>query len=112
MNDDRPAEDSPPPPVAPAAGATPIFKYEFYALMRNGSVLQSPFHVISAHAIDAPEVKGLREQVYRDLIAKHGIGSIPRPTHYSAVELRELPKDAGVADTSNINVPQNGRTEG
>ncbi len=85
----------------PVSDSETVKLYTYWAAGEHGVYVQLPIQAFGPEPPTAEMIEGL----YQQLVAAKGIG-VPRPTHYTEVELHELPK--GVAKRPMIIVPQNG----
>ena len=81
---------------APVTPTPTIYRYEFFARVEGGINPTAMIAVISPLAADSPELRGLVDQLYTQLVRQHGIG-IPRPAYYTATEMHPLASAAAPA---------------
>lgn len=84
----------------------PIKHYTYFAQNAQGAIQQLPMQAFGPEKPTSEQIEALYQQV----VAHHGL-SVPRPTHFSATVLHELPLMVERSDQQKrpmILVPKNG----
>lgn len=69
----------------------PLKHYSYYAVVAQGQVLQLPMQAFGATPPAPEQLEALYQAVYQQAV-KQGKLNLPRPTHFKADVLHELPK--------------------